>query len=127
MGIRILDGRMFTDADSANAPPVVVVSHAWAVKYSRRESAVGKRLYGGGCTSYPPRVRVALGAPPGSLVRLIVGRGMRYALVGTGIGLVATAFESHWLGSLLFSVGATDPATLSIAVVTLLAIAALAC
>jgi ABC-type antimicrobial peptide transport system permease subunit len=72
-------------------------------------------------------VRVALGAPPRSLIGLVVGRGMRYALVGTSIGLLASLFESRWLGSLLFNVGATDPATLAIAVVVLLMIAAVAC
>jgi putative ABC transport system permease protein len=72
-------------------------------------------------------VRVALGAAPGSLTRLVVGRGMRYAMIGTAIGLVATGFESRWLGSLLFGVHAADPATLVIAIVALLTIAALAC
>lgn len=244
MHIALLDGRMFTFADSGTAAPVVVVSRAWAKKYYPRERAVGKQLISGGCTTCPhttvvgvvgdvlysgltgdgdavyaplaqsgssalnlvvrstlgqaatfralrsivasldpelapvesvladridvalgdPRrwtavvgsfavagvvlaalgvfglmsyvvrqrrrelgVRVALGAPPGSLTRLVVARGMRYALVGTGIGLIATAFESRWLGSLLFSVRAADPATLAIAIVVLLAIAALAC
>lgn len=72
-------------------------------------------------------VRVALGAAPGSLTRLVVARGMRYALLGTGIGLVATVFESRWLGSMLFRVGATDPATLALATFVLLSIATLAC
>jgi hypothetical protein len=51
---------------------------------------------------------------------------MRYAVLGTLIGLVISAFESQWLGSLLFGVEATDPMTLAMAVVGLLAVAALA-
>ena len=72
-------------------------------------------------------VRLALGASPRALTRLVVERGMRYALLGTLIGLGISAFESRWLGSLLFGVHATDPATLAIAVVVLLTIAAVAC
>jgi putative ABC transport system permease protein len=72
-------------------------------------------------------VRLALGASPGSLTRFVVRGGMRYAVLGTLIGLVISAFESQWLGSLLFGVEATDPMTLAMAVVGLLAVAALAC
>lgn len=244
MGIPLLDGRLFTEADSANGAPVVIVSHAWNAKYYPHESAVGKQLRSGGCTSCPPTtvigvvgdvkysglagegdavyaplsqsggstmnivvrsregpaatfralhsaiaaldpelalveinmndrldvalgdprrwtavigafaivgvvlaalgvfglmsyvvrqrrrelgVRLALGAPPRSLVRLVVGRGMRYAVGGTVIGMLATFLEAHWLGSLLYSVDATDPVTLAVAVLVLMSVATLAC
>ena len=54
-------------------------------------------------------VRLALGASPRALTRLVVERGMRHALLGTLIGLGLSAFASRWLGSLLFGVAATDP------------------
>jgi putative ABC transport system permease protein len=244
MGIPLLEGRMFTDADSATAPPVVLVSRSWAALYYPRRDAVGKQLVSGGCTSCPPTtivgvvgdapyrglrgevdavyaplaqeggtsldlvvrsrlgagptlrairsavasldpniapvevvmthrlhealgdprrwtavvgafagagallaalgifglmsyvvrqrrrelgVRIALGAAPGSLRRLVVRRGMRYAILGTAIGLGISVFESRWLGSLLFGVRAGDPATVAGAVTALIAIAAAAC
>ncbi len=71
-------------------------------------------------------VRLALGSSPRALTRLVVERGMRYALVGTLIGLGLSVFESRWLGSLLFGVRATDPTTLAAAVAVLLAVAAIA-
>src|SRR5256712_615162 len=54
MGIPLLDGRLITPGDSATAPPVVVVSRAWAATYYPKESPIGKQLYSGGCTSCPP-------------------------------------------------------------------------
>jgi putative ABC transport system permease protein len=244
LGIPLLEGRLLTLADSNSSPPVVVVSRAWAAKYYRGTSAVGKELRSGGCTTCPPTtvigvvgdvpylglateaegvyaplaqeggrslhlvvrstlgsagtfralraavasldpdlaptevdmtdhlhralgdprrwtavvgtfaaagvllaalgifglmsyvvrqrrremgVRLALGASPRGLTRLVVQGGMRYALLGTLIGLGLSAFESRWLGSLLFGVEATDPVTLASAVTVLLAVAAVAC
>ncbi|MDQ2977638.1 MAG: hypothetical protein M3R62_00340 [Acidobacteriota bacterium] len=72
-------------------------------------------------------VRIALGAVPSSLTGLVVRRGMGYAIVGTAIGLGISAFESRWLGSLLFGVRAGDPTTVVGAITALIAIAAIAC
>ena len=247
MGIPLLDGRLITPGDSATAPPVVVVSRAWAATYYPNESPIGKQLYSGGCTSCPPTtvigvvgdvpyrglageadavyapvgadsqdvdlslnlvvrsrigaaatfralrsalgaldpqvaavevvmserlraalgdprrwtvvvgafaaagvllaalgifglmsyvvrqrrrelgVRLTLGAAPSSLTRLVVGRGLRYAGFGSAIGLALSAFESRWLGSLLFGVRAADPATIALAVAVVMAIAVLSC
>ena len=244
LGIPVLEGRLFTESDSVDAPPVVVVSRSWAAKYYPGESALGKRLMSGGCTDCPPTtvvgvvgdvrylglaseadavyaplpqeggtslflvarsrlgaaetlralrstvasldpdiapveivmtdrlrealgdprrwatllgafaaagvllaalgifglmsyvvrqrrremgVRIALGAVPSSLTGLVVLRGMRYAIVGTAIGLGISAFESRWLGSLLFGVRAGDPTTVVGAITAMIAIAALAC
>jgi predicted permease len=54
MQIPLLDGRLFTPADSLGAPPVVVVSRGWAAKYYPGESAIGRRMYSGGCNTCPP-------------------------------------------------------------------------
>jgi predicted permease len=72
-------------------------------------------------------VRLALGADPAALTRLVVRRGMRYALLGTAIGLALAALEERWIGGLLFGVAARDPATVAAAVAALLVTALLAC
>jgi putative ABC transport system permease protein len=52
--VPLLSGRLFTEADSAQAPPVVLVSDSWARRYYPDVSPVGKQLISGGCTTCPP-------------------------------------------------------------------------
>ncbi len=244
MGVALLEGRLFSLADFAEAPPVVVVSRAWAAKYFPGTSALGRQMYSGGCNTCPPNtvigvvgdvlyqglagdgvavyapiaqepsrsltlivrgiaspptmlrslreavasldpalaptdvvmserlqdalgdprrwaavvgafagagallaalgifglmsyvvrqrrreigVRMALGATPRDLVWFVLQRGMRYAIIGTVLGLALSAMESKWLGSLLFDVRPSDPPTIALAVTALLAIALVAC
>jgi predicted permease len=71
-------------------------------------------------------IRRALGAQAGDVLRLIAGQGLRLAIAGLGLGLLLALGFTRLLGSLLYSVSATDPWTfLSVtAVLTLVAIVA---
>jgi putative ABC transport system permease protein len=64
-------------------------------------------------------VRVALGARPGDVFRLIVGEGMTVVCVGVALGIAGAVASGRVIGGLLFGVGAHDPAILAGAVVTL--------
>ncbi|HEX3274284.1 MAG TPA: ADOP family duplicated permease [Gemmatimonadales bacterium] len=244
LGIPLHEGRLFTDADSAGAPPVAVVSRSWAARYFPGESVIGQQMVEGGCyecprttivgmvgdvkyqglgrdgegvytplmqsesrraalfvrTSAAPAgftgpvlrhlraldpdlplsarlmkdelrraladptrwtavlsafgaaalalsslgifglvsylvrrqrreigVRLALGAEPRAILRMVLARGMRYVLAGTVVGLVLTAVSGRWLGSLLFEVGPNDPLTIGGVTATLLLAALAAC
>jgi len=244
LGVSLLDGRLFTVADSGNGPPAVVVSRTWANKYFPKERPVGRQLIQGGCYACPrttivgvvgdiknlglatpdeavygpvtqsnsrsmnlvvrtsastpatfralreavraldtelplqestivdrfddsltdPRrwtavlgafaavgmalaalgvfglmsyvvrqrrreigVRLALGAQPGTVTKLIVARGMRYALLGSGIGLVMTLALTRRLGTLLFGVSPKDAPTIAVTASLLLGVALVAC
>jgi putative ABC transport system permease protein len=56
-------------------------------------------------------VRLALGAAPSGIRRLILGQGGRLALVGTGIGLLAALAVGRLMSSLLFNINPVDPPT----------------
>jgi putative ABC transport system permease protein len=56
-------------------------------------------------------IRIALGAQRGDVVRLALRPGLILTSIGIGIGLVASLFLTRLMSSLLFGVGATDPAT----------------
>ncbi len=54
-------------------------------------------------------VRMALGANGAALVRMVVGQGLRLALIGTGIGLLGAFGLARALRGLLLGVGTSDP------------------
>lgn len=68
-------------------------------------------------------IRLALGAPPQSVVGLVVRHGTRLALAGLGLGLVGALVASRVLGSMLFGISAGDVTTFIIAMATLLVVA----
>lgn len=70
-------------------------------------------------------LRIALGAAPGNILRLIVGQGAVLALTGLGIGLVLALLAGRLLEGLLFGISAYDPWSLG-AVVAGVALATLA-
>ncbi|NIP58326.1 MAG: FtsX-like permease family protein [Gemmatimonadetes bacterium] len=243
--LTLLEGRLFRPDDDGAAPPVVVVTRSWAERHYPGESAVGREMVSGGCTSCPPTtvvgvvedvsyrgldgsqdavfvpfrqwplrtmhllvrsrgpaavglrgvreairaidpglpltdattledrlyaatarprhwglllgafaaaavalasvgifgvlsyavrrrereigVRLAMGARAGSLVALVVGRGMRRAGLGVLLGLGLALGTNRWLEGLLFGIAPTDPETLAGVSALLLGVALLAC
>jgi predicted permease len=71
-------------------------------------------------------IRVALGAEPGQVVRLVVGEGMRLAAAGAAAGVAAALLFTRFISRLLYGVGATDLTTFAATAGLLLAVAALA-
>jgi ABC-type antimicrobial peptide transport system permease subunit len=72
-------------------------------------------------------IRIALGSQSRDVLRLVVGDGMKLALVGVGIGLAASFGLTRLMSKLLFGVSPTDPLTFAAIVLLLLLIALLAC
>jgi predicted permease len=56
-------------------------------------------------------IRMALGAEPGSLMRMVLGQSMRMTALGLALGVVLAFGAAQALGSLLYTVKATDPLT----------------
>lgn len=72
-------------------------------------------------------IRVALGAQPSDVLKLIVGQAMLLTFVGVVTGLAAAYGLTRLMSSLLFGVGATDPWTFAGGAALLVGIALLAC
>ncbi len=71
-------------------------------------------------------IRMALGARPADVLRLVVGRGMLLSLAGVGLGLLGAWAVTRVMGSLLFEVSATDPLTFGALALLVLGVAMLA-
>ena len=72
-------------------------------------------------------IRMALGAQPRNVFRLIARQGMTLVLIGMVIGLAAAFALTRLISSLLFEVGATDATTFGAIGVLLAGVALLAC
>jgi putative ABC transport system permease protein len=72
-------------------------------------------------------IRLALGAQPRDVIRLVLRQGMTLAAIGVAIGVVLAAGAARLLGSLLFGVGPTDPVTFVGAAILFSVIGLVAC
>lgn len=71
-------------------------------------------------------IRMALGANPGGVVRMMLGDGMKLVAVGGVIGLVLSVLSAQLLGRLLYGIKATDPVAFGVVPVVLIGVALLA-
>ena len=72
-------------------------------------------------------VRMALGASPGEVLRMMLGEGARLMLAGGAVGLVAAAGLAWLMRAMLFEVGPLDPMAFGTAAVVLAGFALAAC
>lgn len=56
-------------------------------------------------------VRMALGAKPGDIARLVLGQGARLVVMGLVLGLIGAALLTRLLSTMLFGITPTDPVT----------------
>jgi len=72
-------------------------------------------------------LRMALGAQPHHILKLIVGQGMTLALIGIGIGLAGAFILSRYLTSMVYEISVTDPVTFVGSALLLVLAAFIAC
>jgi len=72
-------------------------------------------------------LRMALGATPGSVMRLVLKQGLTLAALGLLLGLLGAAATSQLLTRMLFQVKAADPATYAVVALLLAVVALAAC
>lgn len=72
-------------------------------------------------------VRLALGATPGKVLRMVMKQGMLFVLIGLSVGVVGALLLGQLMSSLLFAVEPTDPVTFLLVALVLIGVAAAAC
>jgi len=71
-------------------------------------------------------IRVALGAHPAHLRKMVLGQALLLAGAGVAVGLIGSFALSRAIAGLLFKLSPTDPGTLAVVAVLLTAVAMLA-
>jgi len=72
-------------------------------------------------------IRIALGARRSHVLRSVLGQGARMALIGVGIGILASFLLTRLMTSFLYGISALDPLTFVAVAAMLLTVAMLAC
>jgi putative ABC transport system permease protein len=72
-------------------------------------------------------IRIALGAPPGTILGMVLRRGLGLAAIGVVLGLGTSALLTRVLSSMLYGVSRFDAATFAAVPLLLAAVAVLAC
>ena len=72
-------------------------------------------------------IRLALGAQRNDVLRLVLAHGMKMALGGVALGLLAALALTRLLSKMVYGVSTTDPLTFTVITVLLTAVALLAC
>jgi putative ABC transport system permease protein len=72
-------------------------------------------------------IRMALGAEPGQILRLVIAHGLKLTLAGVLIGVASGFVLTRFMTSLLFGISATDPRTFAGVTVLLTLVALVAC
>jgi putative ABC transport system permease protein len=72
-------------------------------------------------------IRMAIGARPRDVFKMILGHGMKLALIGVGLGLLAAFYVTRFMATMLFGVEPTDAMTFGAITAILIGVALLAC
>jgi len=72
-------------------------------------------------------LRLALGAPPGDVMRLVLSQAARLAITGAVVGVIVALGLARVLQSLMYNVSPTDPLTFTAVGLGVIAIAMIAC
>ena len=72
-------------------------------------------------------LRIAIGAQPGAIFRMIINEGLTLSLTGAAIGILGASWLGRAGSSLLFGVTASDPLTFTAVALLLMAVTIAAC
>jgi len=72
-------------------------------------------------------IRLALGAAPLNVLRMVIGQGLRLTFAGVVIGILAAPVAMRVIATMMYGVKATDPVTFVVVAVFLVLVAFLAC
>jgi ABC-type antimicrobial peptide transport system permease subunit len=118
---------MRTSIAPARASMLLLVLFAGIAMAMAAVGVFGVMSYAVSMRSREMGIRMALGARPSEVRRMVVAEGMKQALLGVALGVGGAIWLTRMMTTLLFGVAPGDPLTLAAAAILLLATAAIAC
>jgi putative ABC transport system permease protein len=125
--VTTLDGLLSTSLSPRRFAAVLTAVFAGLAMVLSAVGIYGVMSYTVGQRTQEIGIRLALGAQPGNMLALILGRGARLASAGIALGLLGALALTRFLSSLLYGVHAKDPLTFIGVAAMLMAVALLAC
>jgi predicted permease len=109
--VRSMDGRLGQSLARRRFAMTLLALFAGLALVLAAVGTYGVMAYLVGQSTREVGIRLALGATPRRVLGLVLGRGAVIAAWGVGAGVIGALLASRLVGSLLYGVGATDPAT----------------
>ena len=72
-------------------------------------------------------IRIALGAPSRTLLRMTTGKGVRVTVIDIAVGVLGALMGGRFVSALVYGVSPADPLSMAVAAATLLVVAIAAC
>jgi hypothetical protein len=124
LGVNAALGRTFTERDDVRGGgpdgPVAVISYGfWQRRMGGTPDAIGRHLTVDGIDVTVIGLRMALGADPGSVVRLVLGRLGWLLAAGMALGIALSWWTVRLFEQMLFGMPARDPLTFTFAAAVL--------
>jgi predicted permease len=125
--VATLDGLLSTSLSPRRFVAVLIAVFAGLALVLSAVGIYGVMSYTVGQRTQEIGVRMALGAQPGDMLSLILGRGVTLALTGITVGLLGALALTRFLSSMLFGVKAKDPLIFGGVALLLMLVALMAC
>jgi predicted permease len=125
--VRTLEDIVSSSLDSRRFSLVILAVFAGAALALAVTGVYGVMSYAVARRTHEIGVRLALGARRRDVLNLVLGRGMRLALMGVGVGLLAAVASTRLMSGLLYGVSPNDPFTLACVSALLVTVAFFAC
>jgi putative ABC transport system permease protein len=126
-GLQAMSDIMRTSIAPARASMLLLVLFAAIAMVMAAVGVFGVMSYGVNLRAREMGIRMALGARPSEVRRMVVADGMKHAIAGVALGVCGAVWLTRMMSSLLFGVTPGDPLTLATAATLRLLTAALAC
>jgi predicted permease len=125
--IRSLDERIAISLEGQRAPMLLLGLFATVALLLAALGIYGVLAYAVSQRTGELGVRMAIGAGPREVLRMVMGQGARLTAFGLGVGLVGAGLFARAASSQLFGIGAADPLTYVGVCLFLLMVALAAC